>query len=474
MSQPTRSDLIQRLIGPQIPRLWCPPITHYTETGAIDAARMAAHWRTLRPHMGGLLAPGSTGDGWEMTPAEVEALLTTSLDLCANTEMRLLIGILHTEAAAMVSAMLHTVEMLKARTGEPDTLTALTRANVCGFAVCPPRGADLTQDQIRAGLEAVLDSGAPVALYQLPQITQNEMSPELVADLAARYENLILFKDTSGADRVPLSDGGQSGVIMVRGAEGEYAQWLRESGGPYHGWLLSTANSFPAELSRVVALLEIGHNEERAQKLSNELPRTVYLDHGQKLSEKLSSVFYAMAKLVSPLPHGNRYANANKALDHWMAYGPAAPDMPPPMLHAGVRLPADTIAQTGKILEEAGLMPRAGYLFGTAMMSNRFRTGNNFDKYAEDHGGWGYDNGWSFEGEYFAASYLGEEFQKPPDGEYSRLQMLRQGPTPHRTLIIHVDGKNIFKIWEGMVETAADFDAMMEFVKAYNENFRKR
>ncbi len=371
----TRHDFIWRLIGAQVPRLWCPPITHYTDTGAIDTARMAAHWRTLQPYVGGMLVPGSTGDGWEMTPEEVETLLTAALDLCAGAGPRLLIGILRTEAGAMVEAILRVVEMLKTRSGETDTLSALVRANVCGFAVCPPRGADLTQEQMRVALAAVLDLGAPVALYQLPQITQNEMSPELVAGLAARYENLMMVKDTSGADRVPLSDRGQSGMVLVRGAEGEYAQWLRESGGPYHGWLLSTANSFPAELKSVITLLEIGSDKERTRELSGTSgdghPPAFYLDQAQKHSENLSGVFYAMAKLVSPLPHGNLYANANKALDHWMAYGPAAPDMPAPMLHAGVRLPADIITQTGAILNEARLMPRAGYLLGTAMMDNR-------------------------------------------------------------------------------------------------------
>ncbi|MBN2005164.1 MAG: dihydrodipicolinate synthase family protein [Anaerolineae bacterium] len=361
-----RQDLIRRLVGAQVPRLWCPPVTHYTDTGAIDTARMAAHWRTLQPHVGGLLVPGSTGDGWEMAPEEVETLLAAALDLCAGTEMRLLIGVLRTEAGAMVTAISDIVDMLKARTGEQDMLAALVQARVCGFAVCPPRGAELAQEQIQAGLEAVLDLGVPVALYQLPQITQNEMSPELVAGLAARYENLIMFKDTSGADRVPLSDRGQSGVILVRGAEGEYVQWLRESGKPYHGWLLSTANSFPAELNSVATLLEIAHDRERMRKLleipEGEHPPAFYLDAAQQKSEKLSGVFYAMAKLVSALPHGNLYANANKAMDHWMAYGLAAPGMPAPMLHAGVRLPADIIAKTGKILTEAGLMPRTGYL----------------------------------------------------------------------------------------------------------------
>ncbi len=65
---------------------------------------------------------------------------------------------------------------------------------VCGFAICPSRGAQITAAEMDQAISGILSLGVPTALYQLPQVTQNEMSPALVADLAGRYPNFILFK----------------------------------------------------------------------------------------------------------------------------------------------------------------------------------------------------------------------------------------------------------------------------------------
>ncbi|HNT75666.1 MAG TPA: dihydrodipicolinate synthase family protein [Anaerolineae bacterium] len=340
-----RQAMIRRLIGPRMPRLWCPPITHYLPSGMPDAARQAAHWRTMMPYVGGFLVPGSTGDGWRMTEPEIDVLLDVTLDLAALLDTRLLIGVLREDVAAMLETITRVLIRLKARTGADDALTALIQARVCGFTVCPPCGADLTQAQIKADLEAVLDLDLPVALYQLPQVTQNEMSPELVFDLAARYPNFFMFKDTSGADRVASAGGGQGGLFLMRGAEGDYARWLLEADGPYHGLLLSSANCFPARLGEMITLLESGMRTE-AQALSNKLKRAV------------SAVF----ALVSDWPYGsNSFAEANKLMDHWMAYGPDARVAEPPMIHSGLRLPVAMIAATGEILDSFGLLPKVGY-----------------------------------------------------------------------------------------------------------------
>lgn len=359
-----RQALIHRLIGPQMPRLWCPPITHYRPDGTLDAARQAAHWRTMTPHVGGFLVPGSTGDGWAMTEAEIDALLDVTLDLATALDTRVLIGVLRADVDAMRATITRALARLQARAGAADALDALAQAHVCGFTVCPPRGAALTQAQMQAGLEAVLELGLPVALYQLPQVTQNEMAPALVADLAARYPHFFMLKDTSGADRVALADRGESGIFLVRGAEGEYARWLTESGGPYRGLLLSSANSFPAQLGQMIARLETGAHAE-----------------AQTLSATLTQTMNAAFALAAGWPAGvNAFAEANKLLDHWMAYGPDARIAPPPLTHAGLRLPESLITQAGELLEAAGLLPAAGYLaqaegkseIGKSVRSNRF------------------------------------------------------------------------------------------------------
>ena len=75
-------------------------------------------------------------------------------------------------------------------------------------------------------------------------------------------------------------------------------------------------------------------------------------------------VVAAVAQLVKVLPQGNPFSHANKALDHFFAYGPRAADAPPPRIYAGGHLPAELIRAAGEVLSREGLMPAKGYLAG--------------------------------------------------------------------------------------------------------------
>ena len=324
----THADWHARLFPRGIPPLWCPLLTHYRDDGSLDRKRITAHLRHLAPHVKGFLIPGSTGDGWEMSDAEIRELVELASAETARLELHLLIGVLKTDAA------------------EAKRIISEARpAGFTGFTVCPPKGKELSQETIRDALAGVLELGLPTALYQLPQVTQNEMSAETLAELAARFPNFILFKDTSGADRVVNSGRDFGGVFLVRGAEGDYARWLKAGGGPYDGFLLSTANCFGRELHQVIELLGASRRDE-----------------AQRLSDRLSAVVKEVFALAAGLPDGNAFANANKAMDHFFAHGPHAASVTPPRLHAGSRLPLEVISQTGAALERSGFMPERGYL----------------------------------------------------------------------------------------------------------------
>ena len=66
--------------------------------------------------------------------------------------------------------------------------------------------------------------------------------------------------------------------------------------------------------------------------------------------------------IVAELPHGNAFANAGKAVDHFFAYGSHAMEAPLPRLHAGSLLPHRVITATRDILERHDLLPEAGYV----------------------------------------------------------------------------------------------------------------
>ena len=328
-----RNALQSQLFPAGIPRLWCPTLTHFRAAHQPDPARIEAHLTALSPCVKGILVPGSTGEGWEMSDTDICDLLTIVIDLAANLDMKVLIGVLKTTIEETIQSML---EMQR----------FLAHSAVVGFTVCPPKGSELSQQVIHTGMAAILEVGFPIALYQLPQVTQNEMSPETVATLAADFPNFILFKDTSGEDRVAKSGFDFGGVFMLRGSEQSgYAQWLRSVAGPYDGFLLSTANVFAHQYAQMIGLLDAGH-----------------VDEAQVLSSKVSAMVSETFRIVEGYAVGNAFTNANKSLDHCVAYGDKVMQVEPPLLYSGHRLPMSFIEQTKDALSDQAFLPTKGYL----------------------------------------------------------------------------------------------------------------
>ncbi len=345
MQTQPREQFLKKVFPEAIPQLWCPPLTHYDQHGAIDAARIKAHFQHLIPYVRGFLIPGSTGDGWELTPGERRQVLAIGLEQAQRFNAQILVGALHPDPGQALHLIDEDVHSIKTQMAECDTAKAMLKAHVCGFTICAPRGQALTQDEIRQGLASVLELGLPTAIYQLPQVTLNELSSELAANLAHRYANFIFFKDTSGLDRVALSGQDLSGVFTVRGAEGDYFRWLKTGGGPYDGFLLSSANCLARELHQMITDISTGR-----------------LEQAQRLSKRLETAVSHIMHLAETVPQGNPFANANKAIDHFFAQGSEALAQPAPRLHAGGCLPVELLRSTQTILEREKLMPARGYL----------------------------------------------------------------------------------------------------------------
>jgi len=339
-----RAELVGHYFPNGIPELWCPLLTHYSPEGSIDRERTHAHMKWLRPYVRALLAPGSTGDGWEMEVSEQHTLISMLCEEAEKQSYWLMIGVLRTERGAARGAIEEILSTLGIQaTGE--IANRLRSRRICGFTVTPPRGAELTQTEIARELSDILDLGVPTALYQLPQITENEMSPQTVRALAARYPNFYLLKDTSGSDRIALSSQDLGNVFLVRGAEGDYARWHHAADGPYHGFLLSTANSFARELSQVLNFLHKGRKDDAIA-----------------LSQRISAVVTAVFQQAATLPFGNAFSNANRALDHQRAYGSAAQNVPLPRTHSGETLPSDLVEFAEEQLKLHGFAMERGYL----------------------------------------------------------------------------------------------------------------
>ncbi|HPM83144.1 MAG TPA: dihydrodipicolinate synthase family protein [Candidatus Anammoximicrobium sp.] len=342
---PARRGLIEALFPEGMPGLWCPSLTHFDAQGRIDPARIEKHLARLAPHARGLLVPGSTGEGWQLTDREARELLTIVIQAAQRWKLHVLIGAFKHQTTAVIQAIDEAMQWLQTLAGTQDWLEIARQTRVVGFTVCPPRGDELTQDQILAALEQVLQLRHPTALYQLPQVTENEISPATFLQLVERYPNLYLLKDTSGQDWIARAGIDPGGVFLVRGAEGGYSRWLKPAGGPYDGLLLSSANNFAPQLAEVQRLVADGRREE-----------------ADALSQRIDRVVSRCFEIVAGVAMGNPFTNANKLLDHVMAYGEDAARRPPPVLHGGVPLPRELIEPVAAALQEQQLFPECGYL----------------------------------------------------------------------------------------------------------------
>jgi 4-hydroxy-tetrahydrodipicolinate synthase len=269
-----------------------------------------------------LLVPGSTGEGWGMSDLEIRELLEIVLLAAGEFGIKVLIGVLKTDCEQALACI--------------DRLDDLIQHTAsAGITICPPKGAGVSQFEILEALRRILRKKIPTALYQLPQVTLNEMAPATVAELAGEFPNFYLFKDTSGNDRVAKSNLDLQKVFLVRGSEqAGYSQWTKAAGGPYDGFLLSTANALSPELAGMLDLLEQG-DVEAAEKISTDLQRLV------------TEAF----ELVQPITIGNAFTNANKVLVQLRQFGRLANDHPMPMLHSGERLPRELMQQAVKLLD---------------------------------------------------------------------------------------------------------------------------
>jgi dihydrodipicolinate synthase/N-acetylneuraminate lyase len=328
-----------------VPRLWCPPLTHFRPDGGLDAPRIARHLQVLSPYVRGVLVPGSTGEGWDLSDAEVRELLTIVLDAAQPLGISILVGVLRHDPAEMLDVIRSTSDWLCARTSTPAPRAAMSRCGVVGFTVCPPRGAMLGQDALYAALADVLSLEHPTAIYQLPQVTGNEIGPETAARLAAEYANFFLLKDTSGDDRIVRSPCDLQGVFTVRGAEGDYARWVKSGGGPYDGFLLSSANCLARDLAVMMTLLDQGR-----------------VDEAQRASDRIAQMVRACFEIVSGHTAANPFTNANKILDHVMAFGRRCLSKPAPCVRGGQRLPIEFVERALDVVTQCDLLPARGYM----------------------------------------------------------------------------------------------------------------
>ncbi|HKK70699.1 MAG TPA: dihydrodipicolinate synthase family protein [Candidatus Krumholzibacteria bacterium] len=347
---PPRAEILRAVIpGAALP-LWVPLLTPYRPgTADVDVERLRRHQRVLRGHTPLWMVAGSTGDGWELDDRQFGQLLDAVTAPEADAiDGHLLFALLaaDTEQALGRLERLHEALGTSPNASFEDNLHVLRARGWVGICVAPPVGEDVDQLRIAHHFEEIgRRARMPMAVYEIPQVTGCRIAAETFRALVGAHEEIVLFKDSSGEDRLAGETSPLNAPVLVRGAESDYATSLRAGGGLYDGLLLGSANNFGQELAAIVRATLSGHLD--AAKA-----------HSSALQKRVADLFEA----VAPVPVGNAFANANRAVDHVLAHGHRATDVEPPALFDGSVMAPEVIAAVDAILDRDGVRPLTGYL----------------------------------------------------------------------------------------------------------------
>lgn len=347
-----RSDLLATVLPGRALPLWVPLLTPWKEKegrAVVDLERLRRHAEVVRAHTGLWMIAGSTGDGWELDDDAFERLLHFAAGpVAAELRARSLVAVLRPSTQEVCARIerVHVAISTSARADARTNADTLVARNLVGLCVCPPVGEDVDQQAILDHYDEVIRvARMPIAVYELPQVTGCRIEPATFGELVRRHPEILLFKDSSGEDRIapaaPLADA----PVLVRGAEGSYVDALRAAGGSYDGLLLSTANNFADELVGILRAA-LGGSLDAARA------------HAEALQQRVEALFEAAADE----PAANAFANANRAVDHLLAHGARWREVEPPLLFDGSRLRTSLLERAAMRLEEARRMPETGYL----------------------------------------------------------------------------------------------------------------
>ena len=219
--------------------LWAPILTHYelADDLRLNKALIKKHMKWLEPSVKQFLVCGTTGDGWILSDKLINDWLEILTEKNFLTDQN---KILFGAFGNTTKEVLHRAKLIE------DYLTDHTcEASFFGLTLCAPVNEKITQNEIIKHFEKIIENTLlPISIYQLPQVVKCEIKPETLKYLKDKFKKrIVLFKDTSGEDKVIDSKIDFGDLKFLRGAEKNYFNHIKPRG-KYDGFLLSTANCF--------------------------------------------------------------------------------------------------------------------------------------------------------------------------------------------------------------------------------------
>jgi 4-hydroxy-tetrahydrodipicolinate synthase len=143
-------------------------------------------------------------------------------------------------------------------------------AGVHGVMCLPPILYRGTSDELAAHFAAVADAaGLPVMAYNNPEASGIDMTPDVIAEIAAKVPGVVAVKECSGdARRIAALLGATDIEILVGGDD-----WALEGfAAGASGWVSGVANIAPAECVQLAELVEQGRLPEARELYQRLLP----------------------------------------------------------------------------------------------------------------------------------------------------------------------------------------------------------
>ena len=197
----------------------------------------------LRDGVSGLIIAGTVGENCSLSKSEKVALLEAAVDVTGG-RVPVLAGI--AEYTTALAA---------------DMAREAAKAGVDGAMVMPALVYSCKPHETRAHFEGVAKAtDLPLMVYNNPPIYRNDVTPEILASLAA-FDTIVAFKDSSGDTRRFTDTRNMVGdrFILFCGLDDVVVESVMLGA---VGWVSGLSNAFPREGETLFRLARAGRFEE--------------------------------------------------------------------------------------------------------------------------------------------------------------------------------------------------------------------